>query len=276
MTIRRGVLPIVLAAFTAIGIAAAAQPASSSAPASDDSPLVAQDFAFNFDQPAFYELVRRMRANDQLAGSRTEPREVVDWREFLERPSDFRGAAVRIRGVLVRNKDPFALRANPELGLLTQLELTSPQPGLAATVICTDDVGDLAIGDTLEFVARFVMIRSYYADSGRVAHAPLFIAAAPLAAERAAPRSSSSSASRHLPWILASFVLALAAFWVILRRAAKAPIRNSESRLTRIAPPQYPVPGWGDEPPDVIYDATAAPDAAHDVDTKTPPTGEQP
>lgn len=274
MKIRRGVLPIVLAAFAGLGSAAAAQPASSSAPVSDDAPLVAQDFAFNFDQPAFFELVRRTRAEGDGAISKNAPREVVDWREFIERPSDFRGAAVRIRGVLVRNKDPFALRANPELGLLTQLELTSPQPGLAATVICTDDVGDLSIGDTLEFVARFVMIRSYYADSGRVAHAPLFVAAAPLAAERAAPRSS-SSASRHLPWIFASFVLALAAFWVILRRAAKAPIRTSEGRLTRIPLPQNPVPGWGNEPPDVIYDATAAHEAANDADAKKPP-GEQP
>lgn len=177
-----------------------------------------KDFAFDFDQPGFYALVEWVQGNDENSADAIE---IEDWRTLVERPNDFRGRLVRIRGRVGRNKPPYRLQARPALGLLTQLELSQPGHGVSATVICTTDVGDVTLGAEAEFVGRFVMVRNFHTDNGRVGQAVLIVSPAPISLSEEMPASA-----QKLPalgkWLFYSLLTAAVIFWVILRRANRS------------------------------------------------------
>jgi hypothetical protein len=197
------------------------------APSASAADLTAEDFAFNYDQPAFYTLLERLRTDPVFPPPDVTPAALPDWAAALARPSDFRGQAVTITGVLGRNKDSFRLLQRPDLGELTQLELSAPGQPVTATVICTSDVADLPIGATVELTGYFVMARSYYTAKKRVAHGLVLVSPGPTSVSLPAPPSP-AAIPREM-WIALAGTLALAGVItvILLRRAG---------RTTRILP----------------------------------------
>lgn len=186
--------------------------------------LTARDFEFNYDQPAFYALLQRMREQSAFPPAGVEPRDVNDWREFLARPADFRGQIVRITGTLGRNKDSFRLLQRPDLGSLTQLELERAGNAVTATVVCTQDVADLPVGALLEVVGYFVLVRNYHTDSRRVAQSAVIVAPGPVSVSTAAAPARTQTVPSGL-WIglAVTLVAALAITWLLIRRAVRTP-----------------------------------------------------
>lgn len=209
-----------------------------------------EDFAFNFDQPAFYLLLGALRtpasqpAVDEARTRFIDPaddaraRPVADWQALLERPREYRGRYIRVNGRIGRNKDPFLLRDAPEAGPLTQLELERDDQPTALTVVCLQDVSDLPVGAEVEFAGYFVMVRSYYGANRRALAAPLIVARGPLAVSQAGPVIARTP---PLLWygVGGAFAAAVVIFWWILRRAARAaPAERLRAALPERSPEQ--------------------------------------
>jgi hypothetical protein len=156
-----------------------------------------QDGAFNFDQPGFYAVVEFVRHSPHSPGFAETPVAVADWRDLLERPSEFRGRPVTIEGLVGHNKDPYTLPSRPDLGLLTQLELRRDDQPLACTLVFTGSAADIAIGARVSATGYFVQLRQYY-DAGKHARpAALIVAPGPTTVGRAAARAA---AGQWLDW----------------------------------------------------------------------------
>lgn len=197
--------------------------------------LQAVDFAFNYDQPAFYELLERLRTGP-FPPADAAPVLVDDWRSLLSRPADMRGRLVQIQGLLGRNKDTFRLQSRPDWGWLTQLELTQPGSPVTATAICPQDVSDVPLGAEVTLLGYFVMARSYYADSGRVAHSVVLVVGPPLTI--ATPKPPAPAARNGLAvGFVTTLLAALGVTWWILRRAMQSPrVSAMDVQATEAAP----------------------------------------
>ncbi|MEW6249433.1 MAG: hypothetical protein AB1716_02220, partial [Planctomycetota bacterium] len=182
-----------------------------------------QDGAFNFDQPGFYAVLEFVKRSPQSPGFAQTPIVIADWRDLAERPADFRGRPVTIRGRVGRNKAPYGLHSRPELGLLSQLELRpagdagwpaegshvagAQPPGgdnssdanlpLSATLILTEPAADIPLDAVITVTGYFVMLRSYHGPpqryggaSQRVHQAVLLVAPGPTVIERTASGSA--------------------------------------------------------------------------------------
>lgn len=217
--------------------AAHAQTASAptSAPASELPASVTQsleeleDFALHFDQPGFYALLRHVDAAVEPPGHARQPILLDDWRELLERPSEFRGRPVTIEARVGRNKpwrhtDP-SLR---DLGPVWQLELSRRDQPIACTFILTEPADDIAIGSTVRITGYFAMIRRYYTQTHRLQPAALFVAQAPTAIITTAQPSQDGGRMRWFGLLIA-LTLGMLLAWVLLRRGTS---RRSVERAT--------------------------------------------
>jgi hypothetical protein len=212
-----------------------------------------QDFTFHFDQPGFYAVLEYVKHSPHSPGSTQAPSDVADWRDLLERPSDYRGRPVTVTGVVGRNKAPYVLESHRELGLISQLELQRPDQPLACTLIFTQNAGDIPLHATLTATGYFVMIRDYYGPSKRVQQAALIVAAGPTMVDRSAPRE----AARGLPdwrWIAAAIAVALVVTLVLLWRASVSGGRDYRTLRARQEAPTSladDLAQWAErEPPD--------------------------
>lgn len=205
---------------TITGAQPATAPASELPPAVQAALTATQDLAFNFDQPGFYAVVEALRAEPAPPGHAEVPLVVSDWRDLLERPSDFRGRVVTVEGQLGRNKPPFQVVSRPQLGWLSQLELFREDQPLACTVICTEPVGDLPVGATLSVTGYFVMIRQYHGPRAEPRQAALLVTTVPTVV---VPPPDTRTGVLDWRWLLASAVLGLLVAIVILRRYTYVP-----------------------------------------------------
>lgn len=194
-----------------------------------------QDFAFNYDQPGFYAVMEFVKHSDRSPGFAQPPLVVEDWRDLVQRPSEFRGRPVTITGVVGRNKDSYTLPNHPHLGQLWQIELFQPRQPVACTVILTNRASDVPLGATITVTGYFVMIHQYYGQSGRAAQAALIIAPGPTGIEQ---RALVATTQTEWYWIVGAAVLGLIVTIILLRRsAATAPRRDLHSlRASRDAP----------------------------------------
>ncbi|MBL8879177.1 MAG: hypothetical protein JNG88_08665 [Phycisphaerales bacterium] len=181
-----------------------------------------EDFRFDFDQPGFYDTVAFVQRN---SGVRDGAIELAGWRDLLERPRDFRGQRVIIRGVVGTNR-AWMLQQRPELGTLHQIELYREGEPLAVTLICTGAVADVPLGAEIEATGVFVMIRNYHSGTNQIRPAALIVSPGPTLISTAAapPRREGAGA---LTWLLATAGGALAAVWMLYRA-------NSRATRTRI------------------------------------------
>lgn len=178
------------------------------------------DFSYDFDEPGYYALLGFVRASTRPPGSAYPPTVVADWRELVERPSDFRGLAVTIEGVVGRNKAPYMHGRHPELGQVWQVELSRPDQAPAFTVIFTSDVSDLPVGDTIRVTGYFVKVYRYPTRSQTPGLAALVVAPGPTVVSRPAPHSE-NAASLDWRWLTVAIVAALIATVILLRRSAR-------------------------------------------------------
>lgn len=176
-----------------------------------------RDFVFNYDQPGFYAVVAAVRQSPQSPGFVEVPLAVTDWRDFLERPGEFRGRVVTVSGVVGRRKDPYSLPAHPELGRLWQVELRRDDQPVTCTLILTEPAGDLPVGAALDVTGYFVMVRQYHGASGRVQQAALIVAPGPTVLSQAVPPRAESVLDWR--WMLAAVVAGLLVTVWLLRWA---------------------------------------------------------
>jgi hypothetical protein len=223
---RRGpILAVALAGWAIPAVGQTSTPTSQAAewelPADARAALAqTRDFVFHFDQPGFYAVLDYVKHSPHSPGTRQPPSEVTDWRDLLERPSDFRGRPVTVTGRVGRNKDPYLLESHPELGLVSQIELERPDQPLACTLILTGSASDIPLGSTITVTGYFVMVRNYYGPSKRVQQAALIVAAGPTMIDRAVPRTA-GSALPDWRWIAAAIVVGLViTLWLLWRAGA--------------------------------------------------------
>lgn len=195
------------------------------------------DFVFNFDQPGFYAVAAFVRGSPRSPGFAQPPLEVNDWRDLLDRPGEFRGRPVTIEGLVGRNKDPYTLRARPDLGTVSQLELYRQDQPVACTVILTTPAADIPVGATVQATGYFVMIRQYHGPSGRVQQAALLVAPGPTRMDFGTARRSAADAA-DWRWMAGAAVLGLLIAIVLVRRAGQTGRRRDrrELRARRDAP----------------------------------------
>jgi hypothetical protein len=191
-----------------------------------------QDFAFNFDQPGFYGVVAFVKQSARSPGYLQTPIEVQDWRDLLERPSDFRGRPVTIEGLVGRNRDPYTLPNHPELGSLWQLDLRRPDQPITCTLILTGSAADIPLNASLSVTGYFVLIRSYYDASNRARQAALLVAPGPTTIGRVMPHTPASGVP-DWRWIIVAAVVGLLVTVILLRRSVAARRRDYHTLLAR-------------------------------------------
>lgn len=208
---------LALSSLGSVAVGQSSQPATSNSGSLIPGLELVEDFRFDFDQPGFYETVARVRA-DGVPGMRAV--ELAVWRDLLERPRDFRGRVVMVRGVVGANR-AWTLQQRAEFGALHQLELFREGEPLAVTVICTADAADVPIGAEIELDGIFVMIRNYHSSTNQVRPAALIVTTGPKQISTAAPvpRRGGTNA---LTWLLATAGGALAAVWMLYRANSRA------------------------------------------------------
>ncbi len=178
-----------------------------------------RDGTLDFDQPGFYAVIEQLVREPRPPGHRQPATKVDDWRALAERPNDYRGQVVQLRGTVARRKAPWQLLQRPALGWLTQIELTHNDQPLACTVICTEDVSDVPVGSVIDVTGYFVLVRDYL--DGKNARRPALLIATHGPAAILQTRSIGTDEPSKLPWLVASIAIGLVATWVILRRAAR-------------------------------------------------------
>ncbi len=180
----------------------------------------AEDFAQNFDFPGFYALLRAVSRAELSPGWSGAAQELTDWRVLLERPSNFRGAALTVRGVVGRNSQ-WALTKPPldRLGMLTQLELYRDDQPLACTVVLTEDARDVPLGAAIRVTGYFVMIRQYYSVSNELRPAAVLVGHGPTEIERPAPPHDMPPMAGLAASVGGGLLLAGVLLWLARRRS---------------------------------------------------------
>jgi|GEM_PF-3170220 len=196
-----------------------------------------EDFSFNFGQPGFYTILERALAEPSIAPDDDAALEIADWSELLERPADFRGAAITITGVVGRSKAWRHTQPRfAKYGVIHQLELSRRGAPLACTLIMTESAAGIPIGATIRVSGYFVMIRQYRDSRGNVHQAALLVGHGPTLISQAVPRSWRFQ-KRGAMIIIASIVGGLLLAWIVLRRFNAAARREA-----RLAQADHPAP----------------------------------
>lgn len=251
----------------AVPPAAADRPAPPATAPADLPPAVLaalagiEDFSYNFDHPGYYALLAFVKRGGAEPGMTYPPVEVADWREFVERPAEFRGRAVTITGVIGRNKDPYTHAHHPQLGPVWQVELSRPDLPLSATVIFTNDVSDLPLGATIRLTGYFVKINRYPTPAGRPGLAALLISPGPT--QISLPAATTTGDAPDWRWLMVAVALGLLAAYVLLRRSVRprvprfrdlqpsrpAPLNLAQDLSEWAAQGDSPSTAQGDSPP---------------------------
>lgn len=194
-----------------------------------------RDGVFSFDDPAFYWFCRysqteeggRLLADADCAAPQP-------WKLILERPGDYRGAAVVIEGV-VQSKYQYDVPNREGIGRLAQLELSDPASRSLCALVLTQDPGAVPVRSRVCVKGFFIKVRGYRTTQGEEGAGPLLVARALTSvqppATGASPRSSEAEA---LNWLIGG-VAAMALIWYVLRRGfgraiRAAPMAKSGSR----------------------------------------------
>lgn len=177
-----------------------------------------EDFALHFDHPGFYAVARFVHSHPLSPGFVEPPTEIADWRLLQEQPRAFRGRPITLTGIIAANKDPYRLPNIPELGLLSQIELTGTNQPLTATLIFTQPATDLPLGATLTVTGYFIMVRQYLDSAGRPRPALLLVAPGPSAIGQRMP---TSAPPRPWVWLIIAGSGGLVAAWLWTRRTAR-------------------------------------------------------
>lgn len=179
-----------------------------------------RDDALDFSQPGFYAVVEAVRQG-ATPGSAEPVLKPGDWRALAERPAEFRGRPVSVRGSVGRNSN-WSLPGRPEAGTLWQLELYDRGQPLACTVILTEDASDIPLDSVIEVTGYFVMLRSYLLKDGSLRRAALLVGAGPSLLERGgAGKPSFLSRPEALWWGLGAVAGGLMIALLLLRRAGR-------------------------------------------------------
>lgn len=182
-----------------------------------------RDDSFNFDEPAFYWLLRRAHRE---AGERAANEQPTPWRFLLERPSEYRGRRVVVEGFVLSSLEYEILREGRSLGKVIQTELSESGTRGLCTIVTTGNRQPLPIGARIRGAAWFLKARRFTTTTGQTASAPLLvgnqievIAPAGALSEQGAVRRA---ASRSRDWLVVGIV-ALAAVWFVMRRTVARP-----------------------------------------------------
>ncbi|MFH1747437.1 MAG: hypothetical protein ABIG44_10385 [Planctomycetota bacterium] len=195
-----------------------------------------EDFSFDFDHPAFYELVAYVKENPQAPGHTRDPLIIDDWRVLLERPADYRGLPITIEGLIGRNKDPYKVTRHPELEQLWQVELRRADQAMSVTIIFTNDVSDLPLSATIRVTGYFVKINRYPTKSKKEGLAALLVAPGPTAVSVLGAVTTESKLDWR--WLLAAALVGvLVTFWLIWRAS-----RSGERRDVRLLRAEHSAP----------------------------------
>ncbi len=197
-----------------------------------------EDFSFSFAQPGFYAALEHLKTSRDSPGHALRPLEISDWTVLLERPADFRGLPVTIEGVVGRNKPwRFEREEHRHLGTVWQLELWRRDQPIAATVILTEDAGDVPLGATIRVTGYFVMMRQYYSATKRLRQSALLVAHGPTLVSRPLARTRTRSTSSWIVGLLVAATAALVVVWVLLRRSvARTRTATQTPRASHAAP----------------------------------------
>lgn len=125
------------------------------------------DGTFSFDDEAFYWLcahVRSSAARQELLAAASELPTPI--RQLMERPADFRGRPVVVEGVL-RSREEYEIRARPELGRLTQLELSVLGSRAIITIVCIERLAGMPIGLPVRATGYFLKSRMFRTADGQ-------------------------------------------------------------------------------------------------------------
>jgi hypothetical protein len=190
-----------------------------------------QDNVQNFDQPGFLAVLEFVSRSERSPGFAQTPIAVNDWRDLAERPNDFRGRPITISGVVGRNKNPWRLNSRPDLGLISQLELSRPDQPLAITLILTPSAGDIPVNSTITVTGYFVMLRSYHTATNRLQTAALIVAPGPTSIEQTGP-ATSTSGEFDWTWVAIAVVGGLLLAGFVIRRAGRTSARPDLHSLT--------------------------------------------
>lgn len=174
----------------------------------------------NFDHPAYYELVRFVRESAAPPEAIAPQHPINDWTLLAERPSEFRGELVTIRGTIGRNKSHRYTGQYAELGQLWQLELSSNDQPMSMTVICTDDVSDLPIHGEIIISGYYLMLRQYQTTSGKTRYGGLMVARGPTSVATGSDLPAQRRTRPEL-WI-GSIVIGLLIAVVLMRRGHRS------------------------------------------------------
>lgn len=192
------------------------------------------DFSFSYAQPGFYALLRRVKAHglDASEAARTNER----WTDFLERPADFRGQIVHLRGTVGGNRRWKHESAEyADLGYLSEMQLTKADEPIICKVILSGDASDIPLGAIVDVDAYFVTIQHYYGESKRQHQAAVFVGQGPSIVSTAGPGRPAQPAFDWTGPIVAATAGLLIAY-LILRRSVHGRRPVAALRASREAP----------------------------------------
>lgn len=193
-----------------------------------------RDHVFSFDDPAFYWYCRFVRADTDLdryrPGTDEKP---TAWRSLLERPSDYRGELVFLRGEVMRTHG-FDVPNRPGVGRLFQVELAESGSRSVTTVILTEDPGEVPIGSRASVRGFFIKVRSFQTVGGSSGTGALIVS------KQLKVESNRSISDTFQPPIspddllkwLAGTTGALFVVWIVLRRFTR-PTDTGMTGLTK-------------------------------------------
>lgn len=189
----------------------------------------------NFDHPAYYALVRFVRANQTPPEAVAAETPLDAWSDLADRPSEFRGTAITIQGVVGRNKSHRYQGANADLGQVWQLELRAPNQPMSMTVICTGDVSDVPINGEIVVSGYFLMLRQFQTASGKTRYGGLMVAQGPTQVATGVPQAPQREAQPAL-WFGAIGIGLLIAI-ILMRRRQRTGVHDIRSlRSEKSAP----------------------------------------
>lgn len=184
------------------------------------------DGTFSFDDEAFYWLCAHARSSaarqELLAAASESP---IPIRQLLERPADFRGRPVVVEGVL-RSREEYEIRTRPELGRLTQLELSVPGSRAVVTIVCTERAASMSIGLPVRATGYFLKSRQFRTTDGQPGGGIVLVTTGMISTTTSsvpeAPRRDGFFGLIRAEWIAAGITV-LVVVWLYLRRRLRVP-----------------------------------------------------
>lgn len=183
-----------------------------------------RDFVFSFDDPAFYWYCRYVRRHAGQGLFEMGPADApAPWKYLLERPGDYRGEPIVVRGRL-RARHAYEVPNRGDLGVLYQCEVSDAGTRAWCAIVVVTDPSDVPIGSDVRAKGFFIKVRSYQTKAGESGAGPLIVAERiepmePIELGRAMDDSAETSGATYR-WLVPA-TAALAVSWLILRRTVR-------------------------------------------------------